>query len=140
MNEGKQMLGRRHVLVIPHLLTSFVRLTTTKPAVVNCLHEIQIEGTFKDGTYLVTVHDPICTDDGDLSKALYGSFFPVPSADVFPLFDSSSYYLENLPGAVRVEKGNLILNKGRERSKVKVTNRGDRPIQVSSLKVGLIDR
>lgn len=101
------------------------------------LHEIQIEGTFKDGTYLVTVHDPICTSDGDLSKALSGSFFPVPSADIFPLFASSSYNLENLPGAVKVEKGTLVLNKGRKRSKIKVINRGDRPIQVGPLKVGL---
>jgi urease len=89
---------------------------------VSGLHEIQIEGTFKDGTYLVTVHDPICTDDGDLSKALYGSFFPIPEAQ--------NYVLEKQPGAVVVEKGSIELNKGRTRYKLKVTNRGDRPIQV----------
>lgn len=94
------------------------------------LHEIQIEGTFKDGTYLVTVHDPICTDDGDLSKALYGSFFPIPSADLFPMPEAQNYVLEKQPGAVVVEKGSIKLNKGRTRYKLKVTNRGDRPIQV----------
>jgi urease len=135
MNEGKQMLGRRHVLVNS---VSSNGLTTTKPAVVNGLHEIQVEGTFKDGTYLVTVHDPICTDDGDLSKALSGSFFPVPSADAFPLFDTLSYNLENLPGAVIVETGAITLNESRKRSKVKVTNRGDRPIQVGPLSFDLI--
>lgn len=105
-------------------------LTLVKPSVVNSLHEIQIEGTFKDGTYLVTVHDPICTDDGNLSKALSGSFFPIPSPDLFPLHDPSNYELRNLLGTVVVETGSLILNKGRRRVKVKVKNRGDRPIQV----------
>jgi urease len=101
-----------------------------KPAVVTGLHEIQIEGTFKDGTYLVTVHDPICTDDGDLSKALAGSFFPIPPAILFPLPEASVYKSEKLPGAVSVDSGTIVLNRGRKRSKIKVTNRGDRPIQV----------
>jgi len=55
MNIGKKMLGRRHVL----------------PGVLDTLAEVQVEGTFSDGTYLVTVHDPICSDDGDLESALY---------------------------------------------------------------------
>lgn len=117
MAEGKRMLGRRHVL----------------PAVVAGLHEIQIEGTFRDGTYLVTVHDPICTDDGDLSKALAGSGFPPPSSDLFPPLDASCYLLEKQPGAVIVDKGYITLNKGRARTRIKVTNTGDRPIQVGSL-------
>jgi urease len=101
-----------------------------KPSVVTGLHEIQIEGTFKDGTYLVTVHDPICSDDGDLSKALAGSFFPIPSADLFTLPDANEYSPDKQPGAVLVENGTIILNKGRTRHRLKVTNRGDRPIQV----------
>lgn len=32
--------------------------------------EVQVEGTFPDGTKLVTVHQPICREDGDLSLAL----------------------------------------------------------------------
>jgi urease len=99
--------------------------------VVENLSEIQIEGTFKDGTYLVTVHDPICTDDGNLSKALYGSFFPVPSKDLFPLHPASAYAIEKVPGAVIVAKAeNVVLNEGRNRVSVKVVNKGDRPIQV----------
>lgn len=31
----------------------------------------------------VTVHSPISRQDGDLKIALYGSFLPVPSLDVF---------------------------------------------------------
>lgn len=96
------------------------------------LHEIQIEGTFKDGTYLVTVHDPICSEDGDLSKALAGSFLPLPSADLFALPDAGEYSPDKQPGAVVVEGGTIILNKGRTRHRLKVTNRGDRPIQVST--------
>lgn len=68
MDMGKQMLGRRHV----------------QPDAQDTVHEVQIEGTFPDGTYLVTVHDPICTDNGNLELALYGSFLPIPSQDRFP--------------------------------------------------------
>jgi len=50
------MLGKRHVL----------------PDVAGMLVEVQVEGTFPDGTKLVTVHDPICTDDGDLEAGLGG--------------------------------------------------------------------
>lgn len=68
MDMGKQMLGRRHV----------------QPDTQDTVQEVQIEGTFPDGTYLVTVHDPICTDNGNLELALYGSFLPIPSQDKFP--------------------------------------------------------
>ena len=67
MDAGRRMLGKRHVL----------------PGVADVLHEVQVEGTFVDGTKLVTVHDPIATDDGDL-LALYGSFLPTPKKDAFP--------------------------------------------------------
>ena len=45
--------------------------------------EVQIEATFRDGTKLVTIHRPINRKHGDLQLALYGSFLPVPSLDVF---------------------------------------------------------
>ena len=45
MDAGRRMLGKRHVL----------------PGVADVLHEVQVEGTFVDGTKLVTVHDPIAT-------------------------------------------------------------------------------
>ena len=66
---GTQMLGTRHVLDdVSHLL-----------------HDVQVEGTFLDGTKLVTVHHPICTQDGDLNLALHGSFLPMPNLNLFPL-------------------------------------------------------
>lgn len=115
MSIGKTMLGRRHVL----------------PSVVASLTELQIEGTFPSGTYLVTVHHPISSDDGDLEKALYGSFLPVPSKDAFTLIDPAEYEAEKMPGAViPVKEGKIVLNPGRKRVSLKVTSKGDRPIQV----------
>lgn len=32
--------------------------------------EVQVEGTFRDGTKLLTVHDPITLEDGSLEEAL----------------------------------------------------------------------
>ena len=49
------------------------------PGVPELIHEVQVEGTFPDGTKLVTVHHPIAAADGDLALALYGSFLPVPT-------------------------------------------------------------
>jgi urease len=113
---GKTMLGRRHVL----------------PSVLSTLTSIQIEGTFPTGTYLVTVHHPISSDDGDLEKALYGSFLPVPGKDAFTLLDPSEYEPEKAPGAViPVKNGTIRLNEGRKRISLKVVSKGDRPIQVS---------
>lgn len=40
------------------------------PGVAEELHEVQVEGTFPDGTKLVTIADPICREDGDLALAL----------------------------------------------------------------------
>ena len=64
MEIGRSLLGRAEVL----------------PGVAAMIHEVQVEGTFADGTKLVTVHDPICRPHGDLALALHGSFFPVPPA------------------------------------------------------------
>ena len=47
------------------------------------LKNVQVEATFLDGTKLVSVHDPICQDNGDLALALEGSCLPVPSLDLF---------------------------------------------------------
>jgi len=82
--------------------------------------------------FLVTVHDPICTEDGDLASALYGSFLPIPSNDLFPVQEESEYAAEKLPGAVVVRKERIAINQGRKRVKLRVTNNGDRPIQVGS--------
>ncbi|KAI0473733.1 urease [Xylariaceae sp. FL0804] len=113
---GSTMLGRRHVL----------------PAVLSTLHEIQVEGTFPSGTYLVTVHNPVATDDGDLARALYGSFLPVPSQDLFPPAPAAAYEPAAQPGAVVAVRGRVTLNAGRARIRLRVTSTGDRPIQVGS--------
>src|SRR5436305_2487590 len=62
MNLGKKFLGRNQTL----------------PGVPELIAEVQVEGTFRDGAKLVTVHHPIASENGDLSLALYGSFLPVP--------------------------------------------------------------
>lgn len=117
MSLGATMLGRRHVL----------------PSVPSTLHEIQVEGTFPSGTYLVTVHNPISTDEGDLERALYGSFLPVPDQSIFPDLEGANFEKEKQPGAVVVVKGKKVtLNEGRKRIRLKVTSKGDRPIQVGS--------
>ncbi|KAI0078785.1 urease [Panus rudis PR-1116 ss-1] len=116
MQHGKTLLGRRHVL----------------PGVPSLIHEIQVEGTFVDGVFLVTVHDPVCTDSGDLDAALYGSFLPIPKHDVFPPTDESEFSREKVPGAVIVKDSRIVINKGRERVRLRVTNNGDRPIQIGS--------
>lgn len=64
--------------------------------------EIQIEGTFPDGTKLVTIHQPIRQSSG------------------------------LKPGEVMVGEGDIIANADRETIEITVTNTGDRPIQVGS--------
>ncbi|WP_224248565.1 urease subunit gamma [Hyalangium gracile] len=112
MDLGRRMLGRAQVL----------------PGVAEMLHEVQVEGTFPDGTKLVTVHHPIALDQGDLALALYGSFLPVPAASVFAAAAESA----PAPGELLPQPGEIALNPGRPRLTLAVENRGDRPIQVGS--------
>ncbi|EPX72834.1 urease Ure2 [Schizosaccharomyces octosporus yFS286] len=116
MSLGKNMLGKRHV----------------QPEVTHLLKELMVEATFPDGTYLVTIHDPICTPDGNLETALYGSFLPIPAPELFPYLDESLYAPENAPGYVEVEEGEIELLPNLPRISLQVTNYGDRPIQVGS--------
>jgi urease subunit gamma/beta len=111
MDLGKQLLGRRNVMDgVPELVP-----------------EVQVEGTFPDGSKLVTVHEPIVAEYGDLSLALYGSFLPVPSNDVFSIAPT-----RDIPGQVMTAPGELELNAGRRTLRLTVTNTGDRPVQVGS--------
>ncbi|GJP68745.1 hypothetical protein CLOP_g4276 [Closterium sp. NIES-67] len=118
MDLGKQLLGRRNVL----------------PAVPVLLDVVQVEGTFQDGTKLVTVHHPISREDGDLSLALHGSFLPVPSPDLFaPPIATTALSGSSTPGEMLVaETGPLLLNAGRAAVRLSVSSRCDRPIQVGS--------
>lgn len=111
MNLGRQLLGRNQVV----------------PGVPEMIAEVQVEGTFPDGTKLVTVHHPIANENGDFALALHGSFLPVPPILAFkPMPD------EGEPGACEVREGEIELNSGRETVELSVTHLGDRPIQVGS--------
>ena len=71
--------------------------------VASMIYDIQIEATFPDGTKLVTVHHPIRGADE-----------------------------KDVPGEVRTEPGEIVMNEGREAIELEVSNSGDRPIQVGS--------
>src|SRR5262249_26709167 len=113
--------------------------------------EVQVEGTFPDGTKLVTVHHPIVAEQGDLSLALYGSFItPVatPAArdktasgvgaavgtgvDAGVGLGRAALATDGAPGEVMRREGQITLNEGRDATELQVSNRGDRPIQVGS--------
>jgi urease subunit gamma/beta len=113
MDLGRRVLGRVHVLDgVPDLIT-----------------EVQVEGTFADGTKLVTVHQPIAVDDVDLALALHGSFLPIPLAGTF---SKAAEKTSVVPGEVMVAPGTLELNAGRDVIEIVVKSVGDRPIQVGS--------
>src|SRR5215207_8202771 len=111
MGLGKKFLGRNQVMAgVPEMI-----------------YDVQVEGTFPDGSKLVTVHHPIASENGDLSLALHGSFLPVPSLQVFKPVPQGVE-----PGAMEVLPGDVELNAGRETVSLPVTNLGDRPVQVGS--------
>jgi urease subunit gamma/beta len=93
---------------------------------------VQVEGTFPDGTKLVTVHNPIVAEHGDLELALYGSFLPVPSRESAAGMGTAPIKTEGQIGELQAADGELVLNDGRDTVRLPVTNRGDRPIQVGS--------
>lgn len=78
------------------------------PAVADLMPMIQVEGTFPDGTKLVTVHDPIRP----------GKKKPPKGAVT--------------PGEVIAADGEIEINAGRRKAKLRVVNTGDRPVQVGS--------
>jgi urease subunit gamma/beta len=111
MDLGRTLLGRHQVL----------------DGVAEMVTEVQVEGTFADGTKLVTVHHPIVADHGDLELALYGSFLPVPERARFAEPPRTLAIGEVVAGDGEVE-----LNADRPTLELVVTNTGDRPIQVGS--------
>jgi urease subunit gamma/beta len=111
MDLGRRFLGRRQVMAgVPEMI-----------------HDVQVEGTFADGSKLVTVHHPVAAEDGDLSLALHGSFLPVPAISVFGAAEAS-----DIPGLVTAAPGDIALNADRPTVTLAVTNLGDRPVQVGS--------
>src|SRR5881394_1640579 len=109
MDLGKKFLGHNQVM----------------PGVPGMIYDVQVEGTFPDGSKLVTVHHPIAAENGNLTLALHGSFLPVPDITVF-----KSVADETCPGSLEVLDGEIELNAGRPTAELRVTNLGDRPIQV----------
>ena len=79
------------------------------PGVADLMPMIQVEGTFPDGTKLVTVHDPIRPGKKRVAKK-----------------DQVA------PGEIITAEGEIELNAGRRTATVKAVNTGDRPIQVGS--------
>lgn len=112
MDAGRRILGRRQVL----------------PGIAEMIAEVQVEGTFEDGTKLVTVHHPIVLEDGDLALALYGSFLPPPDPALFRAVADEVH----APGERFIAAGVIELNVGRETLVLQVTNDGNSPIQVGS--------
>ena len=111
MNLGRQLLGRNQVM----------------SGVPEMIYDVQVEGTFPDGSKLVTVHHPVASENGNLTLALHGSFLPVPNVSVFkPVAD------EPIPGSTEIKDGEIELNVCRATAEIPVTNLGDRPIQVGS--------
>jgi urease subunit gamma/beta len=112
MDLGRQLLGRADVMDrVPEMIV-----------------EVQVEGTFPDGSKLVTVHHPIVAEHGNLELALYGSFLPVPARQVA----ASDTDASAIPGEIMTADAEIVLNDGRPAIELKVTNLGDRPIQVGS--------
>ena len=110
MNKGKKILGLSEVM----------------EGVAGMVHEVQVEGTFPDGTKLVTVHNPICRENGMPELALYASGLSL-------LKGSSPDNLINInPGEYFLSDEEIVLNKDRNTVKIAVTNMGDRPVQVGS--------
>jgi urease subunit gamma/beta len=126
MNLGRQLLGRNQVM----------------SGVPEMIYDVQVEGTFPDGSKLVTVHHPIASENGDLKLALHGTFLPVPDLSAFksapdgiPLPLGGEGQGEGafaIPGACEIKDGEIELNAGRATVELPVTNLGDRPIQVGS--------
>jgi urease subunit gamma/beta len=111
MNLGRHLLGRNQVM----------------SGVPEMIYDVQVEGTFPDGSKLVTVHHPIASENGNLALALHGSFLPVPDISMFKAIAD-----EPVPGSTEIKEGEIELNTGRATLEIPVTNLGDRPIQVGS--------
>ena len=111
MNLGRQLLGHNQVM----------------PGVPEMIYDVQVEGTFPDGSKLVTVHHPVASENGDMKLALHGSFLPVPEVSIFKPVAG-----EPVPGSTEILDGEIELNTGRPAIDLPVTNLGDRPIQVGS--------
>ena len=104
--------GAREGRSVAELISHGSTLLTTDdvmPGVAELIPMIQVEGTFPDGTKLVTVHDPIR-----------------------PGKQSTRASRHVIPGEVLASEGTIEINVHRKKSSVQVVNTGDRPVQVGS--------
>lgn len=111
MNKGKKILGFKEVM----------------DGVAEMIHDVQVEGTFPDGTKLVTVHNPICRESGDSKLALYSSGLSLTEE-----VQSPNNVISSKPGEFLLKSDQIELNKGRDQITLEVNNTGDRPVQVGS--------
>jgi len=102
--------GAREGRSVADLISWGSTLLTTDdvmPGIAHLMPMIQVEGTFPDGTKLVTIHDPIRpgkrSSDDDI-----------------------------VPGEILAEEGDIEINAGRRKATLKVLNTGDRPVQIGS--------
>lgn len=77
--------GIKSLSELSYLGTTLLGTRLVHSSVPFVLSEVQLEATFPDGTKLITVHQPVSSLDGDIAGALYGSFLPIPSLDLFPV-------------------------------------------------------
>lgn len=105
--------GARDGKTVAELISFGSTVLTTKDVmdgVADLMPMIQVEGTFPDGTKLVTVHDPIRPPEGSRSST-----------------DG-----EQKIGDITTYGGDIEINSGRDRITLAVLNTGDRPVQIGS--------
>jgi urease subunit gamma/beta len=111
MEKGKHILGYDDVMEgVPELLDT-----------------VQVEGTFPDGTKLVSIHQPICETGITNGLALYGSGLTRQATKI--TIDNGS---EPRPGETLIGSGDIELNASRKTLTLEVENTGTRPVQVGS--------
>ena len=102
--------GARDGRSVAELIEHGATILTTDdvmPGVAEMMPVLQVEGTFPDGTKLVTVHEPIRPGTKARDESVR-------------------------PGEIIPADGEIEINAGRPTAKVAVTNTGDRPVQIGS--------
>ena len=102
--------GAREGKSVAQLISFGSTLLTTDdvmPGVADLMPVLQVEGTFPDGTKLVTVHEPIRPGVQSTQAAV-------------------------MPGEIITADGDIEINAGRRKVSIQAVNTGDRPIQIGS--------
>lgn len=102
--------GAREGRSVAEMMSIGSRILTQEdvmPGVATMLPMLQVEGTFPDGTKLVTVHEPIRPVEGGAVD-------------------------EVEPGGIIAAEGEIEINAGRRKVTLSVVNTGDRPVQIGS--------